>query len=164
MNALPAVQSYFYNLRYSSQRWRNVSGYEYVQEGCCAELYARLDEFCDLAFYRFVVQACLVLNSHDLGGNCFCADHSMAPSSPFRTLVRSQSAAEPRGKRLSQPYLAQTFGCTSSASLIMMGVCGLCFFIVGYVRSRNCLILCSVEVLRIQSPNSYRAAALCSDV
>ena len=35
------------------------------------------------------------------------------------------------------PYLAKTFGSTPSASLIMMGVCGLFFFIVGYARLRN---------------------------
>lgn len=35
------------------------------------------------------------------------------------------------------PYLANTLGSTPNASLIMMGVCGLCFFIVGYVRVRN---------------------------
>lgn len=37
------------------------------------------------------------------------------------------------------PYLAQTLGCTSSASRIKMGVCGLCFFIVGYARTRKLL-------------------------
>jgi hypothetical protein len=34
-------------------------------------------------------------------------------------------------------YRAQTFGATPVASLINIGVSGLCFFIVGYVRLRN---------------------------
>jgi hypothetical protein len=35
------------------------------------------------------------------------------------------------------PYLAQTLGWTSCASRMRIGVCGLCFFIVGYVRVRK---------------------------
>ena len=62
------------------------------------------------------------------------------------------------------PYLAQTLGSTFKASLIMIGVWGLCFFIVGYVRRRNCLCKSLVVLWMVRSGNQYRAAALCSDV
>jgi len=53
------------------------------------------------------------------------------------------------------PYRAYTFGSTPNASRIMIGVCGLCFFIVGYVRVRNDLLDSSIsEVLAIDTARS----------
>lgn len=39
------------------------------------------------------------------------------------------------------PYLAKTFGSTPNASRIMIGVCGLFFFIVGYALVKKDLPL-----------------------
>lgn len=39
--------------------------------------------------------------------------------------------------RLIVPYLAKTLGSTPNASRIIIGVCGLFFFIVGYALFKN---------------------------
>lgn len=65
-------------------------------------------------------------------------DLSATPAFPFRTLsLHTYGLVTPRCKMgmiqsAYTPYLANTFGSVPIASLIRIGVCGLCFFITGY--------------------------------
>lgn len=72
-------------------------------------------------------------------------------SFPYSALHRQGQMIPSRG--ISHiPYLAKTFGSMPNASLIMIGVCGLFFFMVGYARDRNdlacLLVLRRLEGLR----------------
>lgn len=58
---------------------------------------------------------------------------------PISTPAREYACVPFRSVIFSRPnsYRAHTLGCTSKASRIMIGVCGLWCFIVGYARVRN---------------------------
>ncbi len=55
---------------------------------------------------------------------------------------RISKSYSPLSCRDSSPYLANIFGSVPNASRIIIGVCGLFFFIVGYARNKKDLLGC----------------------
>lgn len=74
-------------------------------------------------------------------------------SSPVHILPKYQYEFLPGDYLI--PYRANIRGCVPAASLNMIGVCGLFFFIVGYARDRNVLLRLTVSCLGASVHSNY---------
>ena len=103
-------------------------------------LYLGFDESGDTIFNLLVAQPCARNFSdyacgHRIGGNSL-PDRYSRFSLP-KPVQRLLTLPKLHGDCSCIPYLANTFGSTPDASLIMIGICGLFFFIVGYARFKK---------------------------